>query len=147
MPLAPRTDEDKLALAPIKVQFVGKPYEIPVRKILNARKWREQFILSISSIAGELQGEVTNLNNFLGGFAFAFLRFPEKLANLVFAYAPDLPREKIEGDGPDGATEEELAMAFSAIMQVAFPFRAELTMVNQVLMSAEIPSPLAKRTN
>ncbi len=143
MPLAPRTDDDKLSLAPIKVQFGGKPYEIPIRTMNKARAWREQFVSSLSTIGTKLQGDVANLDNFIGGFAFAFLRFPEKLADLVFAYGPDLPREVIEGEG----TDEELAMAFSGIMQVAFPFRAELTMVNQVLMSVEIPLPSARPTN
>jgi hypothetical protein len=145
MAVKPRTDDEKLSLAPIKVQLGGKPYEIPVRKILSARAWREQFIKSVTTIGTELKGDVTSVENFIGGFAFAFLQFPEKLADLVFAYAPDLPRDVIETD----ATEEELAIAFSAIMQVAFPFASELTMVSQVLKSATISpaSPLARRTN
>ena len=125
MALKERTDDDKLSIAPIRVQFGGKPYEIPILKILNARSWREKFIATVAGMVGELGGEVTNIENFLGGFAFAFLRFPEKLADLVFAYDVTLPRAVIETD----ATEEELALAFSQIMLVAFPFASALTMV------------------
>lgn len=143
MAVAERTDDQKLSMAPIKVQFGGKEYEIPVRKILNARQWREQFIQSISDIAVELKGGVTSVDNFVGGFAFAFLRFPEKLADLVFAYAPDLDRKLIEAE----ATEEELTLAFQNIMQVAFPFASALSMAMQVMKTAAIPSPLARPTS
>ena len=43
MAVKPRTDDEKLSIAPIKVQLGGKPYDIPVRKILAARAWREEF--------------------------------------------------------------------------------------------------------
>lgn len=143
MAVAERTDEQKLSMAPIEVQFGGKSYKLPVRRILKARAWREEFIKSISDIASELQGNVASLDNFVGGFAFAFLRFPEKLADLVFAYAPDLDRKLIE----DEATEEELTLAFSSIMQVAFPFASALSMAMQVMKTAAIPSPSARPTN
>lgn len=147
MAVKDRTDDEKLAIAPIKVQLGGKEYNIPVRRILAARKWREEFIEAVSSMGTSMLNNVTSVTSFVGGFAFAFLRFPEKIADLVFSYDPSLPRDVIEGEGPDAASEEELALAFGAIMKVAFPFLSELSMVNQVLRTAEIQSPSARPTN
>lgn len=136
-----RTDDQKLAMAPLKVRFGAKEYEIKLRRIGAAQRWREQFIKQMSEIVGQLKVEAGTAEAFMGGLGFVFLRFPEKMAELVFSYAPDLPREIIEGDSEDAGSEEQLACAFRQIIQVAFPFVQELGLVMQTLrLAASFPA-------
>jgi hypothetical protein len=144
MQIQERSEADILARAPIKVQFGGKEYDVQVLTILKARKWREQLADVAKDIAGKLSGDTNGIDGaFFSGLAAGFLQFPEKIADLIFSYAPDLPRQEIE----ESATEEELALAFSQIMKVAFPFVRQLALVNTVLSTAQSLSPSAKFTN
>jgi hypothetical protein len=71
----------------------------------------------------------------LNGLAGALVEFPEKLADLVFAYGTELPKDEIL----EKATEEQIAAAFSAIMVVAFPFLAQLGLVTQLVRATSNP--------
>lgn len=138
-----RSEDDILAQAPIQVKFGGKEYEIKIRRIKKARQWREQLIKTVELVSKELEPVVTNVDQFVGGFGFIYMKFPEQIADLVFSYDPTLPREEIEEVG----TEEEIARAFGKIMDVAFPFFQQLTMVNQMVKTASrLPSPSATRS-
>lgn len=127
--LKPRTDEDILAHR-IKLQFGQKTYEIKVLTILKAETWKEKYITSLHEVAKAMDVRVpsdaigteiiskaisTSLNA-------TMLSSPKRLRELVFAYAPELPQDEIL----ETATEEEMARAFSQIMQAALPFLAEL---------------------
>lgn len=138
-----RTDDEKLAISPIKIKLGEKDYELKVRRILQAREWREQLMRSLSEILAQMNPELTSIESFVGGVGVMYLRFPEKVAELVFSYDPALDRAAAEAE----ATEEQLAVAFSSILKVAFPFVSELSMVNQVLKTAAILSPSARPTS
>jgi hypothetical protein len=83
----------------------------------------------------------------LFGLGEAFLCFPEKIAELVFAYAPNLPKEKIL-DPETGATEEQFALAFSQIESVAFPYlRQVLLMKSLATIQSQSLLPSEKSTS
>lgn len=153
-----RTESEILAKAPIKVKLGEKDYKIPVLTVLPARDWRTKLDASMAGLADSFKVmESANANAVANGLTFALIQFPEKVADLVFDYANGwtnpgqvlshgshdlvLPREEILAN----ATEEQLATAFSAIMQVAYPFLPQLAMVTQV-MRANSPQS-AKFTN
>lgn len=140
-----RTEADILACAPIKVRLGKTDHDVPVLTILKARKWREQFVEELKTISGALGAETQGADDaFFGGLAAGWLQFPEKIADLVFAYAGEsLKREEIE----ETATEEELVAAFAQITKVAFPFLRQLAAVNQVLGTAATLSQSRKSVN
>jgi hypothetical protein len=141
--MSDRTEEQILARAPIGLQFGGKKYEAPILTILKARKWRETLINDAKEIAGSLTSETNGRDeSFFVGLGTVFLGFPEKMADLVFAYAPDSRKKKLEQ-----ATEEELGVAFAAIMKVAFPFSRQLSLMTSIFqMGASLPSASEKST-
>lgn len=68
-------------------------------------------------------------------------RFLFAIKNNEVPPAADMPRAKIMAN----ATEEQIAMAFSAIMGVAFPFIPQLGLVTNLLRSTD-PSQLSARS-
>lgn len=141
----PRTESQMLARAPIELQLAGKRYEIPVRGINASRKWREKLIASAQEIASVLRSNTNGLDDsFFVGLGKMYLGFPEKMADLIFAYAGDeLDRDQILEEG----TDEELALAFTAIVNVAFPFERQVSTMTLILeMGEKLQSLSAKST-
>ena len=138
-----RTESEILAKAPIKVKLGEKDYKIPVLTVLPARDWRTKLDASMAGLADSFKVvESASANAVASGLTFALIQFPEKVADLVFDYSGEsLPKDEILA----AATEEQLATAFSAIMQVAYPFLPQLAMVTQV-MRANSPQS-ARYTN
>jgi hypothetical protein len=138
-----RTESEILAKAPIKVTLGVKEYKIPVLTVLPARDWRTKLDASMAGLADSFKVvESASANAVANGLTFALIQFPEKVADLVFDYAGEsLPKDEIL----QNATEEQLGTAFSAIMQVAYPFLPQLAMVTQV-MRANLPQS-ARFTN
>ena len=131
-----RTESQILAQEPIKVRLGEKDYDVPLLRILAARAWRKKLVEEVTAVSDVVKPDASTTPAFLNGLAFLFLQFPEKLADLVFGYAPSLPREEIE----ENATEEQLAKAFGQIVEVAFPFVGELKAVTQTLsLAANFP--------
>lgn len=115
----PRTEAEMISKAPIKVKLGDKEYKIPVLTILPSREWRIKLNDELAGIV-EAFKPVENADStaFGRGLASALIGFPEKMADLVFAYAGALlPKEEILKE----ATEEQIGTAFSAIMEVAYP--------------------------
>jgi hypothetical protein len=127
--LPDRTEDEIIGQLPITVKFGDKEYKIKPLTILKARKWRENLIGQIQTIAAALKQDTNTSEVFVSGLAFVFLSFPEKMADLIFTYAPDLPKETIEEEG----TEEQMSRVFGQIVQVAFPFLGELKAMSQTL--------------
>jgi hypothetical protein len=131
--LSARSEQEAVEMAPIVVKFGTAEYKIPVLRMMQAREWRKQFMEIAVDVFGVTSPGATN-DTFKAGLAFMFLEFPEKVADLVFAYAGDeLPKDAVLKHG----TEEQLARAFSKIMVVAFPFSRELAMTSQILEKAK----------
>jgi len=139
-----RSESDILSKAPVKLKLGEKEYKIPVLTILPAREWRLKLNASLSAIVDSFKMvETAESSAVASGLTAALIQFPEKVAELVFAYAGEtLKPEEILAS----ATEEQLAQAFSAIMQVAYPFLPQLSLVTNVMRAAP-PPQLAKFTN
>ena len=111
-----RSEGDKITQAAILVKFGGKEYEIKPLVIKESREWRKQFAKVLKGLP--LFTNVTNTTEqFEKVINGMFLDVPDSVMDLIFAYAKDLPREEIEAV----ATDEEMAKAFEAIIEVAFP--------------------------
>lgn len=135
--MAQRSESDMLAKVPIKVTLGEKLYDIPVLTILPSRKWR----IKLNETMGQIVNGFTSIGSantseaVSQGLTSALLRFPEKVAEMLFDYAGEsLPQDEVL----ESATEEQLATAFSAVMQVAYPFLPQLTTVMKTMRT--VPS-------
>lgn len=138
----PRTEEDMIKKAPIKVMLGAKEYKIPILTILPSREWRIKLNDEMAGIMEAMQPiETADAKTFSRGLTSALIGFPEKMAELVFAYAGEvLPKDEILA----AATEEQIGTAFSAIMEVAYP----LVPLAQAMKAARVnPPATAKYTN
>jgi hypothetical protein len=126
--MKPRTEDDILARTPLSAKLGDKDYSIPLLAVMAQREWRKNLFAELVPILESFNFTVDG-KSMASGLTAALLTFPEKLCDLVFAYAPDLPQEEIF----KSATEEQIATAFSSIMAVAFPFIPQLGMVTNLL--------------
>jgi hypothetical protein len=123
-----RTEDQIISQAPIEVTLGPTKYPITPLTIKKSAAWRKKLIDTCSTLLSNFDEE-SNPVNMGHGLTRSLIAFPEGILNLVLDYAPNLDRAVIE----EQATEEQVAAAFSAIMQVAYPFLAQLGTVNQVV--------------
>ena len=111
-----RSEDQVITQAPIMVSFGGKQYELKPLVIKESREWRRQFaeVLKALPLFVNAIDTTKHFEQVINGM---FLDVPDKVINLIFAYAKDLPREEIEAV----ATDDEMAKAFEVIIEVAFP--------------------------
>ncbi len=111
-----RSEDQVVTQAPILVSFGGKEYQIKPLVIKESREWRKKF----AAILGDLPlfvNAIDTTEHFQQVINGMFLDVPDKIVDLIFAYAKDLPREEIEAV----ATDAEMSVAFECIIEVAFP--------------------------
>jgi hypothetical protein len=60
-----------------------------------------------------------------------FVRYPERILQLVKSYAPGLPWAQIEEE----VTEEQIQIAYGRILEVAFPYLAHLAAERAALLA------------
>lgn len=139
----PRTEAEMISKAPVKVKLGAKDYDIPVLTILPSREWRIKLNEAMASILASFDfTEHADAENLGHGLTSALIRFPEKMADLIFAYAGDvLPKDEILAT----ASEEQIGTAFSRIMEVAFPL-VPLKMAMKAAQQVRPPAT-AKYTN
>lgn len=123
-----RTEEAGLFQLPEKVTLGDREYEIRPLTINEQGRWRELFYQKLRLVAKGFTpprwtllsffNRAEDTQEFTRALHLAFIEFPGFVADLFFAYAPELPRKKIEAT----ATEVELVVAFNAVMRLGFPF-------------------------
>jgi hypothetical protein len=124
-----RTPEQILQMAPIEVTLGSQAYQIAPLRLGKAAAWRNKFHKEVGDVTAQMRQQTGSDSAFLSGLGYVLIQFPEKLLSLVLAYAPDLPKAKIKKE----ATDEQLAIAFGKILEVAFPFTGELKMIMLVM--------------
>lgn len=132
-----RTEAEKLSKAPLKVKLGNEEYELPILGITRMAEYRQKVIATAK--------EIGDLGVSLFGLGEAFLAFPEKIVALVFAYAPNLPKEKILALDNE-ATEEQFALAFSEIESVAFPYQRQVSLMKSLALIKSL-APSEKSTS
>ena len=126
--------ESEIVLKILTLTLGEKKYEVPVLRVAAAAAWRKEFFEQTSALTTDLPQQFDERSPDLGkavskGLFAALLKFPEKIPDLVFSYAPSLPREEIVAN----AYDQEFAIAFKQIWGVAFaPFLASLGMVMEM---------------
>lgn len=122
----------------LKFRFGDKEYVVPVLRSIPAAKWREQYFKESKEICDSMpmhfehERDPKKLADAVGrGLMNALLRFPEKIPEMIFSYAPCLAEKKEEIIAD--AYDQDYIRAFAQIWQVAFePFLGSLGMVMEM---------------
>jgi hypothetical protein len=111
-----RNEKDKITMAPIKVTFGDKEYDIKPLRVLKQQEWR----VKAKDLLGPVVDKMTVVrlanNTLVTGLPTAIAPFPDAVIELLFLYATNLEKEKILEE----ATEEQIAVAFSQIWDLVF---------------------------
>lgn len=135
---APRSGSDVL-LKELKLKFGDKEYTVPVLRMRAAEKWRVEYFAKTKEVSDSMpekfdkENDPRELSKAIGrGLMGALLQFPNQIPELVFSYAPSLPREEVL----DHAYDQDFARAYKQIWEVAFaPFLGSLQMVIEMQRS------------
>ena len=113
----------------ITLIFGGKSYQVRSLTLRQARDWRILLIAAAKEISCQLFRETNGHDApFFDGLGAAFIAFPDKISELVFAYSSELPKDEITAI----ATEQEMAVAFSQLIKAALPFLPQLALMAEL---------------
>jgi hypothetical protein len=124
-----RTEEQKLIQSPVKVMLGGKEYEIKPLVIRDSRTWRAKVAKLYAELPQYTKANTDHPDEFSVAIQNMMSAMPDKIIDLVFDYANDLKREEIEAV----ATDAEIFVAFTKIIEVAFPLARSLAEAPKVL--------------
>lgn len=116
-----RTESDMIAKSPVRVMLGNSEYDFHPLTINKARLWRTRLNEIMAEVIGPMQAD-ESIEALGPALTAAFVKFPDKMLELVLLYKPDLPKDKIEAE----ATEEQITLAYANIMLFAYPFQAPL---------------------
>lgn len=138
-----RDEHAIIAKTPIDVKLGDKTYKVPILCLVAAAEWREKFVALVDKAGADLQGDGTGIN-FLRGLRGAFLKFPEKILELLFEYAAVLKEdsEYIMAN----ATDEQVGYAFGQVVKVGFPYSGELHLISQTVSLAAATLPVSAKS-
>lgn len=117
-----RTEEQKIAHAPIKVVLGGKEYEIKPLVIRDSRIWRAKVSELLASLPQYAKITTDTPDEFGKALSALLVAMPDRVVDLFFDYAKDLNREEIEAV----STDQEIADAFDKVVSLAFPLAKSL---------------------
>ena len=123
-----RSEDQVVTQAPIMISFGGKEYELKPLVIKESRQWRQEFAKVLNSLPLFVNA-IDTTEHFQQVINGMFLDVPDKIIDLIFAYAKDLPREEIEAV----ATDVEMSKAFESIIEVAFPLARSMVGMPEML--------------
>lgn len=117
-----RTEEQIVTMESTPVILGGETYQIKPLVYKESKVWKPK-VVALWQKLPELVGVNTDDSDAFGAALHTMLvQSPEDVVDLFFEYAKELDREEIEGK----ATELELAVAFQALIAVAFPLAKSL---------------------
>jgi len=111
----------------IVVKLGGKEYQVKPLVIKRAREWRKHVVGSLNNLPEALNTDTDDPAKFTASLNLLLVTSLDNVIDLFFEYAIDLDRQEIE----DSATEKELADAFNAVIEIAFPLSKTLGEVMQ----------------
>ena len=119
--ISPRSDSDVL-LKELTLTLAEKDYTIPVLRMTAAAKWRKFYFERTQQLSNAMPMQFDeNSPDLAKALRYALtgtlLEFPQQIPELIFAYAPDLPREDILAADP---YDQEWVVAFRKVWEVAF---------------------------
>jgi hypothetical protein len=117
-----RTEEEKVVQAPIVIILGGQEYNVKPLVIRDSRIWRQKVADLLGNIPKHITPDSDKPDEFKVALQSLMSTVPDAIIDLLFDYAVDLDREEIEGI----ATDAEIGIAFTKILEVAFPLTQSL---------------------
>jgi len=124
-----RTEEEKVTQAPLLIILGGREYDVKPLVIRDSRAWRAKVAKLIGGLPQYTKTTSDNPDQFKVAIEGMMSAMPDAIVDLVFDYARDLDREMIEAV----ATDAEISVAFTQILEVAFPLARSLAEAVKVL--------------
>ena len=135
-----KRSESDIVKKTLTLVFGEKEYEIPVLRMLAAAKWRKEYFQKVQQIRDGMKIEdagmsPADLSKAIGNtLVGSVLSHAEQIPEIVFSYAPSLPREEIV----ESAYDAQFALAFKQIWQVTFqPFLGSLGLALEMSKTSE----------
>lgn len=113
-----RTEDDIVALSPIKVILGGKERDIAPLVIRDSKDWRKKVGPWKASLATLASVDSDKPEEFKKALTVLMVDRIDQTIDYFFQYARDLKKEDIEAT----ATDKEIVAAFNEVFKVAFPF-------------------------
>lgn len=139
----PRTEEEKTTQAPLRFQLGETEYAVKPLPVLKSREWRRQVEQILGPMAAQVQPVEIGGRFTLAGLPGVIALFPEKVCDLVFCYAPDLPKETILNE----ATEEQISLAFAQLWEIAFANFLPQMATAKLMLNSPVAPPSANSLN
>lgn len=117
-----RNEDQIMFQEPIKVKLGGNVYKIKPLVIKYSRPWRKKVVEMVAELPKYAQASTDKPEEFEKALKLLMVDSQDQVIDLFFEYAKDLKREEIE----EIATEAEIATAFEAVMELAFPLSETL---------------------
>jgi hypothetical protein len=124
-----RTEEEKVTQAPLILILGGIEREVRPLVIRDSRAWRAKVAKLIGGLPQYAKATSDDPDQFKTAIDGMMSAMPDSIVDLVFDYARELDREEIEGI----ATDTEISIAFTRILEVAFPLARSLAEAVKVL--------------
>jgi hypothetical protein len=144
-----RSEMEMLSESPLVLKFGETEYSVKVLSSRKAAAWRQK----LSDLTGDMVGKAmaeppdSDTNGWLrgevlGSVSLMLTKSPEKLVDMICAYGSELNADEILDNG----TDEQILVAFTRIMGVAFPF---FSILGTLMEMQKVPSALpgSKFTN
>ena len=124
-----RPEEQIVAQAPISLYFGGTEYKIKLLVIKESREWRGKLAKMMGELSPVVNVTTDTPDKFQEAMNSLLVEMPDRIVDLVFEYAKDLPKDEVEAV----ATDAEMAKAFESILEVAFPLARSVTGITMKL--------------
>lgn len=150
--IAKRSESDMLAQAPIKLRLGNKEYEVPILSNKKAAAWREKLYAALGPlVAGfdfsnvDITANQQHVSHLMSQkLSQELIAYPQRLAELLFDFAPSLPKDDIMGEDPElCASDEQICLAFAQCAEVGYPFFFHLWATKRALSIAPQKTPTA----
>lgn len=127
------------------VTIGGRTYKVTERPARKNAEWRAELAAAFGPLARVLEqvpqmldveltrGEMPRLAELVQAAGGALLAAPDELRRLLYLYAPQIGQdaEALE----EAAYDSEYLAAFTAVLQLAYPFGSYLRVLRQVIQS------------
>lgn len=122
-----RNESQIVTMAPAEATFGEDATPIKPLTVSKQGAWRDKMIQIMEPIMEKFRAENT-ASSFAQAYGTAVRLAPETFAELVAEYAGIDPQQL-----KDKATPEQIALAFNAIMEMAYPFAKALETVTRLI--------------
>jgi hypothetical protein len=131
-----RTESDILAHEPIKLRLGKKDHDAIPLTLKKGKAWREKVAGVLNALATGMMSQQVTADNLVQGLMVALFAFPDQVLDLLIAYSPEILEPQRDWL-MDNATDEEVVLALSRVLVVAYPYFSLLGTMKTAAMATD----------